>query len=135
MSLQQAIFWDSIPARSQDSWRYVAYTSRSKASEQVGTSVAETLLNLIIRIIAGIVGGYTAGSAGGKPINLGTVPNSILGGIGGVVGGPVLTGVISMIFGSAHNASIALDEQAVGSSVAGAILTIIIGAIKNKMAA
>ena len=103
--------------------------TNSKAS---GASVAETLINLIVRIIGGVVGGYTAGSAGGKRINLGTIANSIVGAVGGIIGGPIFTGLIRMIFGPAHSIDIAFYEQAVGSCVAGAILTILVGAIKNK---
>lgn len=95
--------------------------------------MAETLINLVIRIIAGVVGGFTAGSAGAKRINLGTTANSIVGAIGGVMGGPMFAGLIPMIFGPTHSVSIALDEQAAGSCIAGAILTILVGAIKNRL--
>jgi len=75
-----------------------------------------------------------AGSAGGNTVNLGAVLNSIVGAIGGGVGGQILTALIPMLSGTAGNIDIgALVGQAAGGGVAGAILTAIVGMIKNKV--
>ena len=70
-----------------------------------------TLINLIVQLIAGAIGGNAAGNAL-KDYDLGMFGNSISGAIGGV----------------------ALLGQAVGGGVAGAVLTFIVGLIKNMMA-
>jgi hypothetical protein len=51
------------------------------------------------------------------------------------VGGQILTALIPVLAGAANNIDIgALIGQVAGGGIAGAILTAIVGAIKNKMA-
>jgi hypothetical protein len=96
--------------------------------------MSATLVNLIIEIIAGAIGGNGAGSAL-KDLSLGPVGNSIAGAIGGVGGGQILSALIPALTGAAGTTDIgALVGQLVGGGVAGAILTAIVGLIKNKMA-
>ena len=92
------------------------------------------IINLIIQIIAGAIGGNAAGAAA-KDFSLGTTGNTIIGAIGGLGGGQILPFLLPMLANAASNVDIAaLASQAVGGGVAGAILTAIIGLIKNKMA-
>ena len=95
--------------------------------------MSDTLVNLIIQLIAGVVGGNAAGTAL-KDYDLGKVWNTIAGGLGGVAGGQVLQALIPFLAGAGGNVDVgALLGQAVGVGVAGAIVTFIVGAIKNAM--
>ena len=100
------------------------------------------IIGLIIEIIAGVIGGNAAG-AGVKKYNLGTAGNSIVGGIGGLVLGQIL-GALGMgeptmgAEGAAAPAGTGLDVgaligQLVGGGAGGAVLTLIVGLIKNMM--
>ena len=61
--------------------------------------------------------------------------NTIAGALGGVGGGQILTALLPMIAGTADNVDIgAIVGQAVGGGVAGAIVTFVVGLIKNTMA-
>ena len=92
------------------------------------------LINLVIQVVAGAIGGYAIG-AGVKDINLGTLGNTVAGAIGGGVGGQALQALIPTLALAAGNIDIgSLFGQAVCGGVAGAILTAIIGVVKNKTA-
>ena len=96
--------------------------------------MSSTLINLIIQLIAGAIGGNAAGNAL-KDYDLGTFGNSISGAIGGVAGGTVLQSLIPMLAGAGGDLDVGpLLGQAVGGGVAGAILTFIVGLVKNMMA-
>lgn len=96
-------------------------------------TMSATLINLIIQVVVGALGGNGAGSAL-KDLSLGPLGNSIAGAIGGLGGGQLLTALIPALGSAAGATDIgALLGQAVGGGVAGAILTIIVGFIKNKM--
>jgi hypothetical protein len=85
-------------------------------------------------IVAGAIGGNVAGTAGGKTVDLGLALNSIVGAIGGGAGGQILSALIPALAGAANNVDIgALIGQVAGGGVAGAILTAIVGVVKNKM--
>jgi hypothetical protein len=101
------------------------------------------IINIIIQLIAGAVGGNAAGAglknydlgAGPKNYDLGTLGNTIAGALGGVGGGQILTALLPMLAGTAENVDIgAIIAQAVGGGVAGAIVTVVVGLIKNSMA-
>jgi uncharacterized membrane protein YeaQ/YmgE (transglycosylase-associated protein family) len=95
------------------------------------------LTNLIVQLIAGAVGGNAAGSLM-KNLSLGTLANSIVGALGGVGGGYLLQTLLPGLISAAEGGGVdiaALASQAVGGGVAGLVLTAIIGAIKNKVAA
>jgi uncharacterized membrane protein YeaQ/YmgE (transglycosylase-associated protein family) len=91
-------------------------------------------MELIIQIIAGLIGGNAAG-AGAKNLSLGTAGNSVVGGVGGLLGGLLM----SMMGGGAapldlSNLDIgALIQTIGGSGVAGAILTALLGAVKKAL--
>ena len=96
--------------------------------------MSATLINLIVQLIAGAVGGNAAGAAM-KNFDLGTLGNSIVGALGGAGGGTVLTALLPILQGAAGDVDVgALVGQAVGGGVAGAIVTGIVGLLKNAMA-
>jgi uncharacterized membrane protein YeaQ/YmgE (transglycosylase-associated protein family) len=93
-----------------------------------------TLINLIIQVVLGAVGGNAAGATM-KDADLGTLGNTIAGAIGGVGGGQLLQVLMPAIAGTAGSVDVgSMISQAVGGGVAGAILTAVVGLIKNKMA-
>jgi hypothetical protein len=109
-------------------------TDTSRLSFRKQNRCRFTIINIIIQLIAGAVGGNAAG-AGLKNYDLGTLGNTIAGALGGVGGGQILTALLPMIAGTADNVDIgAIIGQAVGGGVAGAIVTFVVGLIKNTMA-
>ncbi|MDH4260513.1 MAG: hypothetical protein OEW16_09470 [Gammaproteobacteria bacterium] len=92
------------------------------------------ITSLLIQLASGAVGGNVAGAAM-KKFSLGTVGNSIVGILGGGLGGQVL-GMLGM--GAAGAAGAGGDMGSIVSSVAGggvggAVLMAIIGVIRQKM--
>jgi hypothetical protein len=101
----------------------------------------EGIVGLIIEAVAGAIGGNAAG-AGAKKFSLGTTGNSIAGAIGGLILGQVLSalglGEPGMAVAEGAPAAGGLDvgaliSQVVGGGAGGAILTVIVGLIKDKM--
>ncbi|SEM74115.1 hypothetical protein SAMN04487857_104326 [Pseudomonas sp. ok272] len=92
------------------------------------------IVSLLIQIVSGVVGGNAAGMS---QKSLGPAANSILGGVGGVVLGQIITAVTgggaAMASGGAMDIPTILSSI-VGGGVGGAILTFVIGFIKAKMA-
>ena len=96
--------------------------------------MSAVITNLIVQLIAGAVGGNAAGAAL-KDYDLGKLGNTIAGALGGVGGGQILTALLPMLAGTTGNVDIgAILGQAVGGGVAGAIVTFVVGLIKNAMA-
>jgi hypothetical protein len=96
--------------------------------------MSATLINLIIQLIAGAVGGNAAGAAL-KDYDLGKLGNTIAGAIGGAGGGQILQALLPMLAGTAGNVDVgSMLGQAVGGGVAGAIVTFVVGLLKNMMA-
>ena len=101
----------------------------------------EGIIGFIIQIIAGALGGNAAG-AGVKKYSLGTAGNSIAGAVGGLILGQILAaiGIGEPGMATAEGAPAAggmdvgaLIAQVVGGGAGGAVLTLIIGVIKNMM--
>lgn len=94
----------------------------------------ETIINLVIQLIAGAVGGNIAGAA--KSMDLGKTGNTIAGAIGGVGGGQLLQMLIPALSAAAGGGFDfgALVGQVLGGGVGGAVLTGVVGLIKNQMA-
>ena len=100
------------------------------------------IIGLIIEIVAGVIGGNAAGAAV-KNYSLGPAGNSVVGGIGGLVLGQILAalglGEPSIATeGGAMPPGGGLDigaliGQLVGGGAGGAVLTVIVGLIKNMM--
>jgi hypothetical protein len=103
------------------------------------------MLAWIIQLIAGAIGGNAAGAAA-KQYSLGPIGNSLLGLLGGVGGGQLLGMLVPALSGAATAAANgatapgggmdmgAIVGQLVGGGAGGAILTFIVGLIKQKMA-
>jgi hypothetical protein len=97
----------------------------------------EMIVNLVIQLVAGAVGGNGAATAM-KNVDLGKLGNTIAGALGGVGGGQLLE--ILMSGGAAAAATGGgLDVggivgQLVGGGAGGAVLTIVVGLLKNMMA-
>lgn len=89
----------------------------------------ETIIPLIVQLISGGIGGNIAGIT--KRLSLGTAGNSIAGAIGGLLGGQ---GMTHMMSDSAQSMLSGVTGQAVGSGIAGIVLTAIVGFIRNTLA-
>ncbi|NJM81871.1 MAG: hypothetical protein HC844_04640 [Tabrizicola sp.] len=94
-------------------------------------------IELIIQLVAGLLGGNLAG-AGLKNMSLGTAGNSIVGALGGGLGG-VIMGMLGGGGADAAAAASGLDMTAIiqavaGGGAGGAILTAVLGMAKKMMA-
>jgi uncharacterized membrane protein YeaQ/YmgE (transglycosylase-associated protein family) len=92
------------------------------------------IVGALTSLIGGAVGGNAIG-ASWKEASLGTLGNTIAGVIGGVAGDYILraVGVLNSL-GLADMSVSAIATQAGAAAVGGAVLTAIVGLIKNKMA-
>jgi uncharacterized membrane protein YeaQ/YmgE (transglycosylase-associated protein family) len=98
------------------------------------------IFNLVISLVSGAVGGNVAGNAL-KEKSLGTVGNTVSGIVGGGIGNYILQALgllasAGMATAATGDASTGVDIGALianigGSGVGGALLTVIIGLIKN----
>ena len=98
------------------------------------------IVALIIQLISGAIGGNIAGAAL-KKYNLGPLWNSVVGIVGGGVGGQILSAVLGgagMEGAAAATAGSGLDIGSIignvaGGGIGGAILMIIVGIIRKAM--
>jgi hypothetical protein len=95
----------------------------------------DMIVNLLIQLIAGAAGGNGVAAAM-KNVDLGKLGNTIAGAIGGLGGGQLLE---MLMPGAGAAAGGGLDigsivGQLVGGGAGGAVLTIIVGLLKNMMA-
>lgn len=93
------------------------------------------IISLVIQVVAGAVGGNAAGMS---KQGMGPVLNSILGGVGGVVVGQLLSSLTGDPTLATAGAAGTLDiptilSSIIGGGVGGAALTYVIGLIKNKL--
>ena len=89
---------------------------------------------LIANLIAGAVGGVGAGKASEK-FDLGTAGNLIAGAVGGGVLGQIIPLLIPAVATAAQSGNLTVGgvvSQLISGGAGGAILTIIIGLIKNR---
>ena len=93
-----------------------------------GESIMEYLLPLIIQLVSGAVGGNVAGSLM-KDKSLGTLWNSIVGIVGGGIGGQILS-----LLGIATSGGGMDIGSIIGSIVGGGVLMAIVGVIKKHLA-
>lgn len=91
-------------------------------------------------IIAQLIGGAVGGTAGGKVVkdsDLGNIGNLIAGAVGGVGGGQLLGALLGGAGAATAGAGgfdlAAMAGQLVGGGVAGAIVQVVVGLIKNKL--
>lgn len=97
--------------------------------------MSETLVNLIIQLIGGAAGGSGVGKAA-KNLDLGPVANAIIGALGGAGGGSILSSLIPALAGAAGNGGFdiaVVAGQLVGGGVSGAVVTAIVGLIRNTL--
>ncbi|ATQ66787.1 MULTISPECIES: hypothetical protein [Methylosinus] len=97
--------------------------------------MSETLINLLIQLFSGAAGGAGVAKAS-KNLDLGPIANAIVGALGGAGGGSILTSLIPAIAGTAANGGFDIAVfagQLVGGGVSGAIVTAIVGLIRNAL--
>ena len=95
----------------------------------------DMIVNLIIQLVAGAVGGNAAG-ASMKNLDLGKPGNTIAGAIGGLGGAQVLAMLMPALAGGTDGGGLDVGTivgQLVGGGAGGAILTAVVGVIKNMM--
>lgn len=93
----------------------------------------ENLIPLIIQLISGAVGGNAAGAAM-KNLSLGPVGNSIVGILGGGIGGQLLAMLGAAAAGGGGMDIGSIISSVAGGGVGGAVLLAIVGAIKKALA-
>ncbi|MGA7581874.1 MAG: hypothetical protein WBW59_11365 [Pseudolabrys sp.] len=89
---------------------------------------------ILINLIAGALGGVGAGKAS-PTFDLGTAGNIISGLVGGGVLGQIATLALPAVVAAAQSGNLSISgivSQAIAGGAGGAILTVVIGAIKNK---
>lgn len=91
-------------------------------------------MDLIISLLSGAVGGNVAGGAL-KNYNLGTIWNSVVGILGGGVGGQILSalGLLGGTGGSTLDIGSIVSNVA-ASGIGGGVLLVIVGLIKKMVA-
>jgi hypothetical protein len=92
---------------------------------------------LLINLIAGALGGVGAGKSS-PTFDLGMIGNVIAGLVGGGLLGQIVTLLMPAVMAAAQSGNLSVSgviSQAVAGGAGGAILTAIIGAIKNKATA
>jgi len=92
---------------------------------------------ILINLISGAVGGIGAGKSS-PTFDLGTVGNIIVGLVGGGVLGQIVTLLLPSVMAAAQSGNLSvtgLVSQVIAGGAGGAILTALVGAIKNKAAA
>jgi hypothetical protein len=92
----------------------------------------EQLIPIIVQLLGGAVGGNAVGALL-KNVNLSAVVKTIAGIIGGVGGGQLASvlGILQAILGNSQGGQLAGNAGA--SAIGGAILTAIVGIIKQSM--
>ncbi|WDU63664.1 hypothetical protein LRS56_03760 [Pseudomonas poae] len=91
----------------------------------------EMLISLLVQIISGAVGGNIAGMT---KQSLGSGLNTVIGGVGGLVLGQIVSVLTGTSGGEALDVA-AVGGNIIGGGVGGLVLTLIVGFIKHKMAA
>ena len=92
---------------------------------------------VLINLIAGALGGVGAGKSS-PTFDLGTAGNIISGLVGGGVLGQIITLLLPSVVAAAESGNLSMGgivSQAIAGGAGEAILTALIGAIKNKAAA
>ena len=86
------------------------------------------LTTLIVQLIAGALGGYAAGNVS-KEMNLGTIGNSVVGALGGGVGGQILVAMLGL------SGTVQIVSALVTGGVSGGLATLLVGFLKSKISA
>jgi len=91
---------------------------------------------ILINLVAGALGGLGAGKSSPN-FDLGTIGNIVTGLVGGGVVGQVVTLLLPSVIAAAQSGNLSASgiiSQVVAGGAGGAILTAIVGAIKNRAA-
>ena len=88
---------------------------------------------ILINLVAGAIGGNAVGKASPK-FDLGTLGNTISGLVGGGVLGQVITLLLPSLMSGKLDAG-TIIAQLIGGGAGGALLTAVVGAVKNRAAA
>ena len=91
---------------------------------------------LLINLVTGAIGGNAAGKASSS-FDLGTLGNTIAGLVGGGALGQLVTLLLPAITAAAQSGNFSIGSivsQAIAGGAGGAILTALVGLIKNKTA-
>ena len=102
----------------------------------INTTGELNMEQILINLIAGAAGGVAAGKSS-PTFDLGTICNIVSGVVGGGVLGQVVTLAMPSIMAAAQSGNLSVGgivSQLVAGGAGGAILTALIGAIKNKAA-
>ena len=91
----------------------------------------ENLLPLIVQLVSGAIGGNVAGSLM-KKFSMGTLWNSIIGILGGGLGGQIL-GMLGLDLGGGEMDLAGILGNVAGGGVGGGVIMAIVGLIKNAM--
>jgi len=92
---------------------------------------------LLINLIAGALGGVGAGKSS-PTFDLGTIGNVISGLVGGGLLGQIVTLLLPSVLAAAQSGNLSVTgiiSRAIAGGAGGAILTALVGAIKNKVVA
>jgi len=92
---------------------------------------------ILINLVAGALGGVSVGKSS-PTFDLGTVGNIVSGLVGGGVLGQIATLLLPSVLAAAQSGNFTVSgvvSQVIAGAAGGAILTAIIGAIKNKAVA
>jgi len=92
---------------------------------------------ILINLVAGALGGVGAGKAS-PTFDLGMIGNIVTGLVGGGVLGQIATLLMPAVMAAAQSGNFSVGgiiSHAIAGGAGGAILTAIVGAIKNKAAA
>jgi uncharacterized membrane protein YeaQ/YmgE (transglycosylase-associated protein family) len=88
---------------------------------------------ILMNLVAGALGGNAAGKAS-PSFDLGTLGNTIAGLVGGGVLGQIVTLLLPTLMSGKLDAA-TIITQLISGGAGGAILTAIVGAVKNRAAA
>ena len=86
------------------------------------------LTTLIVQLIAGALGGYAAGSFS-KDMSLGTIGNSVVGALGGGVGGQILIAMLGL------SGSVQIVSALATGGVSGGLAALLVGFLKSRISA
>ena len=92
-----------------------------------------TVINLVLQVFSGALGGHLAEAA--RCNNLGKLEKTLMGAVGGVIGGQVLGMFIPFLANGAEPSMSEAIGQVIAGGVAGAVSTTILGLIRNKSSA
>jgi len=113
--------------------RSIAALHRRNRQQTKEIDVEQILINLV----AGALGGVGAGKSS-PTFDLGTIGNVVAGLVGGGLLGQIVTLLLPSVVAAAQAGNLSVGgvvSQAIAGGAGGAILTAVIGAIKNKAAA